>query len=292
MSFKHFCAFSKKRLKCHRYHATSFQTLLPLPAGGDGKTWQDGTVKTLYQKSKSSNGKRYIILHAGNERGFIEGADLVFSSSNKSSDYHDTMNAELFEKWFEEKLLMVLEEPSLIVIDNAPYHSRIREKSPVGSWTKQELYNWLREKNVDFPAHFLKAELLQLAKKNTPPKVYVVDALANEYGHKVLRLPPYHCQYNAIEMVWGISKNFYNDHITLTKCKDEDVLSVWKNALAFVTPEMWQKCIRKTNTIVRDALEKEHLIDDVRPLVITNSSDEDESSDEDNTENVEVDDDT
>lgn len=31
----------------------------------------------------------------------------------------------------------------------------------------------------------------------------IIDNLANEYGHEVKRLPPYHCQLNAIEFVWS-----------------------------------------------------------------------------------------
>ncbi|RZB58837.1 DDE 3 domain containing protein, partial [Asbolus verrucosus] len=34
-----------------------------------------------------------------------------------------------------------------------------------------------------------------------------------ENGHEVLRLPPYHCQYNPIEMAWGFCKSYYNKHI-------------------------------------------------------------------------------
>ena len=32
--------------------------------------------------------------------------------------------------------------------------------------------------------------------------------IAKRYGHKVLRLPPYHCDLNAIELIWADEKNF------------------------------------------------------------------------------------
>ncbi|KAJ3621622.1 hypothetical protein MTP99_003736 [Tenebrio molitor] len=59
--------------------------LLPLSAvredGTISKSWQDNNVKSV-RKTKVE-GKRYIIVHAGNSDGFIEGAELIFSSSTK-----------------------------------------------------------------------------------------------------------------------------------------------------------------------------------------------------------------
>lgn len=247
-------------------------------------------MKSLYNSRKATNGKRYIILHAGTREGFVEGAGLIFATSNKSADYHDNMNATLFEKWFEESLLKALEEPALIILDNASYHSRIVDKSPTGSSTKQEIVDWLTSKNIEFLPQLIKSELLDLVKIHAKPgKTYVVDTLASKYGHKVLRLPPYHCQYNAIEMVWGISKNYYDNHIVLTECRDEEVLQTWKDALNLVTPKMWENCIIKTNQIIREALTLEHLVDDVRPLIITSEDGNNDESDEDNCSNSEED---
>ena len=84
---------------------------------------------------------RYIVLHAGTSNGFIDEAALVFSSNTKNPDYHGEMNQQNFLKWFQ--LLMNLEEPSLIIIDNASYHSTLANKCPNGSWKKAEIREWL-----------------------------------------------------------------------------------------------------------------------------------------------------
>jgi hypothetical protein len=40
---------------------------------------------------------RYMVVHAGNRKGFVDGASLIFKSKKNSSDYHSEMNAETFE---------------------------------------------------------------------------------------------------------------------------------------------------------------------------------------------------
>lgn len=62
-----------------------------------------------------------------------------------------------------------------------------------------------------------------------------MDELALQYGHRVLRLPPYHCQYNAIEMVWSESKRYYDAKITsVHPVTSTAVLNIWNEALAQV----------------------------------------------------------
>jgi len=36
--------------------------------------------------------------------------------------------------------------------------------------------------------------------------------MTEENGHKILYLPPYHPEYNAIEMLWSRVKNWIADH--------------------------------------------------------------------------------
>lgn len=94
--------------------------------------------------------------------GFIPGASLIFSSNTKNPDYHGEMNQENFLKWFENQLLKNLEEPSIIVMDNASYHSTIENKVPNGSWNKPEIKEWLHNRNIYFADQLLKIQLLDL----------------------------------------------------------------------------------------------------------------------------------
>lgn len=49
--------------------------------------------------------------------------DGHFEFKKSTADYHDEMNGDTFLEWFE-KILPLLEENVIIVMDNAPYHSR------------------------------------------------------------------------------------------------------------------------------------------------------------------------
>lgn len=54
-------------------------------------------------------------------------------------DYHDNMTAQIFENWFENKLLPQLPSNTVIVLDNASYHSAQIEKFQILLQIKKQL---------------------------------------------------------------------------------------------------------------------------------------------------------
>lgn len=202
------------------------------------------------------------MLHAGNEKGFIRDAALVYSTRSKLADYHGDMNSEIFLKWLQEQFIPNLQEPSLIIMDNASYHSVLMEKQPTVSWTKNKIKEWLEENNIPLNNDMFKVELLNLAKKHKKPIRYKVDELLQENGHEALRLPPYHCQFNAIEMVWADAKDYYNKHIGEDGYGNDKVLTMWERALQKVTPESWKSKIAHTEKIIEEWYNKERILDD------------------------------
>ena len=122
------------------------------------------------------------------------------------------MNATIFEDWLENKLIPNLPEKSLIVMDNATYHSRRDPTtvSPTMASKKQEMIEWLEERNIQFNRQgqgSYKKDLYELITNHKQPVSYVSDQLIRKHGHDVLRLPPYHCMFNPIELLWGVIKN-------------------------------------------------------------------------------------
>lgn len=247
--------------------------------GATKRIWQDDNIKSI--KHTGGEGKRHIILHARGKTGFIEGADLIFSSTSKTSDYHDNMNTEMFVKWLREKLLPGLSEPSVIVLDNAPYHSEILNKSPTNSWNVDKIKEWLTNERIPIAQHLLKSELLRLAKIHAKPKIFVVDQIIESYGHQVLRLPPYHCQFNPIEYIWGISKQYYDNHVGPNGYTDEAVWETWRKALSISTPEVWRNCISKCEKLIEDWWIRENKINEISPIIITINGDDSDDDDGD-----------
>jgi hypothetical protein len=62
-----------------------------------------------------------------------------------------------------------------------------------------------------------KTELYEIIKLKKPKAVYKTDEFLHRKGHDVLHLPPYHCEFNPIEMVWGMSRVMLDGKITLLK---------------------------------------------------------------------------
>ncbi|CAK9810938.1 hypothetical protein ANTPLA_LOCUS6733 [Anthophora plagiata] len=113
------------------------------------KIWMDSTVHSSRdaQKRGLSTGipeptgkdKRLIIFHIGSVEGFVPGGLLCFESKKNSLDYHDQMNGATFMEWFQ-RILPSLKDGSVIVMDNAPYHSLKTESCPTMNWTKKKNY--------------------------------------------------------------------------------------------------------------------------------------------------------
>jgi hypothetical protein len=90
----------------------------------------------------AGKGSRIIVCHAGsNKTGFVKGSKLIFRSKGNqvNSGYHSEMNTELFTNRFINHFINYLEEGSIIVMDNASYHSAILNKAPSKNSRKFEI---------------------------------------------------------------------------------------------------------------------------------------------------------
>ncbi|XP_063386703.1 uncharacterized protein LOC134672680 [Cydia fagiglandana] len=136
----------------------------------------------------ASRGKRIIILHAGSEDGWVDGALLLSAKNmaNCSADYHEDMTAALFERWFENQLLPNIPAGSVIVMDNAPYHSRQKELVPCTNTKKGDIQKFLKKHQIDYPDKATKKMLLNIVKSKTFKKSYHVDEKAKERGCELI----------------------------------------------------------------------------------------------------------
>jgi len=207
----------------------------------------------------TGNGERLIILNAISHLGWVPNAKLVFKSTKKTGDYHGQMNCELFEKWFEEKLIPNIPEKSIIIMDNASYHNRLSTNSPpTPKSSKERIVKWLKTKKVDCSGDLIKPELVELLNKFSPEPIYVTDEIAKSYGHKVLRTPPYHPELQPIEICWGVVKNHVGRHCDFTMKNLEIQLDKGFNE---VTSETCAKIIKKVRNVERKFWDEDATMD-------------------------------
>lgn len=195
------------------------------------------------------------------------------------------MNSEVFKSWFTQ-MLQNLEEPSLIVMDNAPYHSTLIENFPKSNARKADVQDWLTKKNIKFSPLETLAELRMRVKALIPfEKKYEIDELALTMGHEVLRLPPYHCQYNPIELIWAQVKNQVAKNNKTFKMVDIERLT--HEAIDSVTQHDWEKCVRHAETLQNEDYEKEILRDSaLEPIIMTLLPDDSDWESSDDDENI------
>lgn len=100
-------------------------------------------------KTPTGKGGRLIVPHAGCAKyGFIQNSKLVFrSNTGNSTDHHGQMSSEVVKSWF---TIGYLEEPSLIVMNNAPYCSTLIDNFPKSDSRKTDVQDWLTKKNVNY----------------------------------------------------------------------------------------------------------------------------------------------
>lgn len=243
------------------------------------KCWQSSTDKGV--RKNDSPGQRWVMVHAGSEDGFVEGAGLLFKAKSKKGDYHDEMDGNNFTKYLKEKLLPNMPENSILVMDNASYHSMQLDKAPTTANRKADIKIWMQEHGVSFEEDWTKAELLVQLKKHRPEKKYLVDELLREHGHEVLRLPPYNCDLNPIEHVWNLIKQRVADKNV--EQHEKKIEEFTKEAIASITRDDWQKQINHIKRVEeaywnRD-VGRENEIEDFIINVGMNSETEDESDD-------------
>ena len=199
-------------------------------------------------KVPSGKGKRLIINHLGSKKGFLKDCGECFVGKKDSADYHSEMNGVHFENWLKDKVLPSLPQKSVLVIDNAKYHSRQTEESkkPTTNWRKKQIQDWLREKGIEFrdpkdtiPILLTKSKSVNIAKE------FILEKITKEYcamsgkDIQILRLPIGHSELNPIELIWAqVKSSVASKNVTF---KMKDVKDLVNNALNDITPAKWSK---------------------------------------------------
>lgn len=222
------------------------------------KGWTDGS-RMCTPTMPANKGSRLIIVHCGGSEGWVPNALKLCGKKLEDCnvDYHKNMEADIFEEWFENTLIPNLYTNSVIVLDNASYHSRQIIKVPNKSSKKDEIQCFLMDNNLYFEECYTKKQLLEVLQTKEFEKVYALENIAAKHGHTILRLPPYYCVFNPIELIWGKLKQSIRRKNTHPKF-DKKVIELIKEEVSNITKEDWQKRIEKVIKVEKDYMKIGH----------------------------------
>ena len=129
--------------------------------------------------------------------------------------------------------------------------------------------NWLKDKGSSFPPKALRADLWTLAKQHRDIHARkIIDEIAKIFGHEVLRLPPYHCELDAIELVWADLKNFVPKENTT--CNLETVEKLFRERRSVLTSEFCGTCVEHVKGTEGKYIETDRILDlKIAQLLIT-----------------------
>lgn len=244
------------------------------------KGWTDESTHGLL--APVSRGSRLIILHAGSTFGFVPNALAMFKSNQRTGDYHKSMNNTNYVTWLRKQLIPNLPPNSVLVIDNASYHNTQLNKPPTSTATNAKMISWLVQNGVDEDTlkGMRKSELFDLVTARMPRgKMYVIDQILSEYGHAVLRLPPYHPDLNPIELIWGDLKQWVARRNTTFKMKD--VENLCRQGFSEIGEEKWRNACAHVQKIEDMYCEQEGVLEETIDRIIIQEGSDDEDGDED-----------
>ncbi|XP_015378195.1 PREDICTED: uncharacterized protein LOC107172419 [Diuraphis noxia] len=166
-----------------------------------------------------------------------------------SADYHEEINGDVFLDWLK-GVIPLLKDNSVIVMDNAPYHSVKCEKCPTLDWKKAEIENWMEEKGEQFDRPMNKIRLMDIVKRIKPR--------FNTYVMTVLRTLLYHCECNPIKLAWSSVKRYVKTNNTTFKLPD-----IKKLLIEGVKSEMWKNFVHHVIKVENRFWKVDLTIDDV-----------------------------
>uniref|UniRef100_A0A8R1HY40 DDE_3 domain-containing protein n=1 Tax=Caenorhabditis japonica TaxID=281687 RepID=A0A8R1HY40_CAEJA len=171
----------------------------------------------------SDKGIRAIVLAVMTESGILPGSiDVIVSgrpADEQVIDYHKTMTAESYGQYMDVVLPLILAacpagRRPVLVIDNASIHNKLVQKVAAKAWKKGDIVTWLADQGVVVDQEQTKEAIWKEAVDYMATqggakamRKFEVDEKAKGLGISIVRLPPYHCCFNPIELIWGMLKS-------------------------------------------------------------------------------------
>ena len=132
----------------------------------------------------------------------------------------------------------------------------IQGLKPKKSWTKSKMIAWLVYNGVEFfDDDCTKPQLFSIVqdaakRMGVTNNKYIVDKMALDAGHEVVRLPVAHCTLNPIELAWGQVKGHIKANTSKFTLNEVKILA--KEGFEVVTKERWADLVKHVRDKVED----------------------------------------
>jgi hypothetical protein len=121
--------------------------------------------------------------------------------------------------------------------------------------------------NIPFGEDLLKKDLMDIVdSERSKYDGYKTDDMDNAMGHSVLRLPPYHCELNPVELVWAQIKHTVSVNNTQFKTNLMDKLT--HEGFDRVTIEKQRNYVQHVKEIKAKMWTADEIQDNIDPLII------------------------
>ncbi|KAK6046892.1 hypothetical protein COOONC_15603 [Cooperia oncophora] len=170
-----------------------------------------------------NKGKRGIVITALCDGGVIPGCTRVFVSGHQTAQdgSHRAMDHAVFEDWLRSSVPLMKDFAAgrnvTLVMDNAPYHTRVLEKVPSRRSAVSEIIEYLTSHGVEVAIDSTRDSLLEeldyfVASRGGAAalRCYAAEKICEDMGVNLLRLPPFHCYFNPVELCWSHLKHHLN----------------------------------------------------------------------------------
>lgn len=135
---------------------------------------------TTGPKPSTTRGARAIVIGAINQQKvIIESCKLFRGGKMEDGDYHKQMDSAIFENWLLQSIPHFLasakDRKAVLIMDNAPYHSRKTVKVPTKSSTKKDMISFMESLGAPNIPYGLKKDDFLLLWKNLSEIIHIVE---------------------------------------------------------------------------------------------------------------------
>ena len=121
------------------------------------------------------------------------------------------------------------------------------------------MIQFLTSHNITVSPSLTKSAIYNVVQEQHFKPVYAVEKLCNDMGVDVLRLPPYHCMLNPIELAWAQLKRAVR-RMNTEPTNPTSVIKHIHEAVKNVTQENWSNFVRHVIRLECDMKNRECVI--------------------------------